>query len=129
MHSYWWNEKIYRYTHRQLRNIWMTAKLSRKRCFVWGGIATLAWFCGLSQIESPQKSGRIWPHLFMFVAASIISKTTTDNLKKAAETQKQVKKLLKDLRHSQNTLNIEKVYHATHNLARVYPVIHNYEKE
>ena len=129
MHSYWWNEKLYRHTHRQLRNIWMTTQLSRKRCFVWGGLATFAWLCGISQIESPQKSGRIWPHLLMFVAASAITKSTTDNLKKATETQKQVKNLLKDLRHSKNPLNVEEVWRATHNLARAYPVIHDYEKE
>ena len=129
MKSYWWNEKLYHYTHKQLCNIWMTAKISRKRCYLWGGLATFAWLCGISQLEAPQKSGRIWPHFGMFIAAGAIAKTTSDHLKKAHETQTQVKNLLRDLRRSKNPLNIEEIYHATQNLTRAYPVIYEYEKE
>ena len=129
MSSFWRYEKLYQYTHRQLRNIWMTAGLSRKRCYVWGSLATLAWICGVSQMEPPQKSGRILPHLAMIVVASTISQTATNNLKKANETQKKVKILLKELRASRDPNEIDEVCRATHNLAKTYPVIRNYEKE
>ena len=129
MSSFWRYEKLYQYTHKQLRNIWMTAEISRKRCYVWGSLATLAWICGVSQMEPPQKTGQILPHLAMIVIASTISKTTTDNLKKANETQKQAKILLKGLRCARDQESIDKIHTAVQNLQRRYPVIHDYGKE
>jgi len=126
---YWWNDKLYQYTHRQLRNIWMTAKLSQKRCYVWGGLAILAWFCGASQLEPPQKSKQIWPHLAMIVVAAGISQTMKDHLTKASETKQEVKKLLRGLRHTKNPLDVYEIREATYRLARNYPVIREYEKE
>ena len=126
---YWWNDKLYQYTHRQLRNIWMTAKLSQKRCYVWGSLATFAWICGVSQLEPPQKSKRIWPHLAMIVIAAGISQTMKEHFKKASETQKQVRNLLRGLRRAHTPVDVEEIRKATCDLAKNYPIIREYTKE
>ena len=116
------DEKLKRIVNRDLQNLWETAKVSKKRTCLLGGLATLAWVGCLTQLSPIQQAKSIVPHLAMIVAAQCIAKTTKDSLNKTEIIQKRTIALAKELRLAQNSDELHQIHQEISSLEKQFVI-------
>lgn len=122
------DEKFKQIIRRESRVLWQTAQASKKRTYLLGGLATLAWVSFLIQLPPIQRARSVVPHLVMLGVAHAISKSVAGNLQKTTDIQKKTVALAKALRFAQNNDDLRSIYSELTQLGREF-IIKSYREK
>ena len=104
------DEKLKQIIQKQMRIVWKTAAASRERSWWWGSLATLAWIACVVHLPPVQRAKSPIPHVIALCAAQSIAATIKESMKKAADTQKSIIEIKKDLKKAQNGDELHKIH-------------------